>query len=100
MGDEVRRLVFRAPGREAPGFLRRARRALEFRERMSRVGEPTVGDLDEMVAFLGDYVVGLTGEEAREALLDASEEQFFQMLGALIGEGGGQAEADPTRGRG
>lgn len=85
-------LVFDPPGKEAPGFLRRAREALSFQEAMQE--KPTVAALDGMVKFLLDYVSEPKDkDEAREILMDASEEQFINMLASLSGE---SAEEDPT----
>lgn len=83
-------IVFEPPGVDAPGYLRRTRKALEFRQKA--VSSPTPETIDEMVEFLLPYIKEPADRnEARETLLDASEEQFQQLIDAVSGE-----SADPT----
>lgn len=73
----------RVPSRDEPGFLRRQRRILELRDKLS---DPTPQLLDELVEFLVEYVVEPADRDAaREALWDASEKQLFEALQALAG---------------
>jgi hypothetical protein len=84
-------LEFTPPGPETPGFLRRMREALRFQNMLSE--HPTVEAMDAMVDFLLSYVTEPKDKtEARELLLDASEQQFNDLLSAITGE---QA-ANPT----
>lgn len=77
-------IVFKAPGKDEPGFLRRQRQAIEFSEKLTN--KPTTKTIDAMVDFLLVYVVEPTDrKDAREALLDASEAQFGELLGVLAG---------------
>lgn len=86
------KLVFERPTAQTPGYLRRARRGLEFKARMAQGVDPEA--IDEMVDYLLTYItIPEDREEAREALIDANEEQFNSMIDALTGEG--QAE-NPT----
>ena len=79
-------IVFEAPGKEEPGFLRRAKRALGFQQRFKEDASPEL--IDDLVAFLADYVTEpKDNDEAKDALLDASENQFMELLGSLSGEG-------------
>jgi len=79
------RLEFHVPEPNEPGYLRRLKRALVFQERIKGALTPEL--VDEMVAFLADYVtVPETRAEAIEALWDASKEQFDAMFDALMGD--------------
>lgn len=73
------------PDRNTPGYLRRMREALRFQELLSI--QPTVETMDLMVDFLLTYVDKPEDRsEARELLLDASEQQFMDILSAITGE--------------
>jgi len=83
-------IVFEPPGADAPGYLRRTRKALEFRQKAAN--DPTPETIDEMVDFLLPYIKEPADRnEARETLLDASEAQFHQLIDAVSGD-----SADPT----
>lgn len=85
-------LRFDIPGPDAPGFLKRQRRVLEFQQKMENDLRPET--LDAMVEFLADFVTEPEDPEAkREALWDATQEQFMQLLQALSGE---YEEENPT----
>jgi hypothetical protein len=79
-------LRFNAPGADTPGFLKRQRQALEFKRQMQ-------GDIGpEMVDRMVDYLVPYVSEpadrdEAREALMEATQTQFMEMLAAIGGGG-------------
>ena len=78
-------LIFNPPGKDTPGYLRRAREALTFQAMMQE--KPTVEALDAMINFLLGYVSEPEDrDEARELMLDASEEQFLGMLNAVTGD--------------
>ena len=76
-------LVFEVPGPDASGYLRRQRKALEF-----RLASNTPEGLDSLVNFLVEYVkVPEDREDAKSALWDASEEQIDELLDAISGAG-------------
>ncbi|HUV92739.1 MAG TPA: hypothetical protein VMV80_06605 [Anaerolineales bacterium] len=80
------KIKFDPPGKEEPGFLRRAKRALGFQQRFKEDASPEL--IDDLVSFLADYVTEPKDRtEAMDALLDASENQFMELLGSLSGEG-------------
>lgn len=80
------RLVFSPPDENTPGYLRRQREALKFVQLLK--GDPTVDAIDAMVDFLVQFVTEPKEEaEAKEALWDASEAQFNELLSAVIGQG-------------
>ena len=81
-------MKFVAPTPQTPGFLRRMKRALEFSERL-KAGELSPALVDGLVDFLSDFVTDIPKAEAKEQLLDASQEQFTAMLNAI--SGGGEA---------
>lgn len=89
------KILFEPPLKNEPGYLRRQRTALEFKARADR-GEQTPEMIDHLVEFLLVYVKEPENRtEARNALLDASEEQFYQLLD-LVGGGDAQSAANPT----
>lgn len=99
------KLIFEPPGRDAPGFLRRSKRALELalelREfqnlNMQTLTQEKLVIFDKMVNFLAPFVKYPEGlDEAKEALWDASEEQFDEMLAAVQGSAGGDDSQNPT----
>jgi hypothetical protein len=91
MSEQVTTLRFKVPGPDSPGYLKRVRQALEFRQKL--IGEPTPETIDELVKFLSGYVVEPQDEAGRiEALMEASQAEFGQLLEALTGENG----ANPT----
>ncbi len=82
------KIHFDLPGADEPGFLRRSRRALELQEQLSKlqVGSIPSSVIDDLIEFLADYVTEPQGrDEAKEALLDASQNQFMEMLNAITG---------------
>ena len=80
-------LEFIVPGPDAPGYLRRQRKALEFSNRLTGDASPEL--LDELVGFLVGYITQPTDPEAaKEALWDASEDQFNALLDAISGTTG------------
>jgi len=79
------KLVFKAPGKDEPGFLRRIRTALDFQEKLSVTGV-TLEVLDAMIDFLLPYVQEPKNrKEARETLLDLTEEQFNELFDTVAG---------------
>jgi len=78
-------LTFTLPGRETPGYLRRMRQAIRFQELMTAT--PSIETVDAIVEFLLNYVdEPKDKDEARELLLDASEQQFMDLLSAITGD--------------
>lgn len=85
-------LVFVVPSKDAPGFARRTRRALELRSLQTDNPNPEV--MDKLVSFLADYVQAETREQAEALVWDASETQWAEMLDAL---GGARSEVPPPK---
>ncbi len=80
-------LRFRAPGKDAPGYLRRQRQALEFSEKLKQTENISAQTIDDLVAFFLPFVTRPANrDEAREALFDMSQTQFEDMLSELTGE--------------
>ena len=78
-------LVFTPPDENTPGFLRRQREALEFMQVLK--GDPSPEAIDGMVSFLVEFVTEpVDKKEATEALWDASEAQFNELLAAVLGK--------------
>ena len=89
-------LVFQPPDRNTPGFLRRAKTALEFQEAFQS-GNASPSLLDKLVDFLLDFVAEPEDRgEAANILWDASEAQFMEMLESVSGTSSG---GEPTEAR-
>lgn len=93
-------IVFDLPDENSPGFLRRQRKALEFKGLLEK--DPTSEVIDSLADYLKDFVVKPEDDKAKiEALLDASKAQFEQLLNALAGiedDGkGGKKGSNPTK---
>lgn len=88
------KIQIRQPDKSTPGFLKRAKRAVEFQSRLQddRV-DPVI--FDEMIEFVLPFVVEPADrKKAREALWDASQEQFEKVMSDLTG-GGKRSEFPP-----
>lgn len=94
-------IVFAPPGPDEPGYLRRQRSVLQFKQRLeSADGVPPVELIDDLVAFLAAFVKEPVEPEAKiKALLDASERQFIELLGLLSGESSKNSLAGRSRRR-
>ncbi len=88
-------LVITLPNKTTPGYLKRQRRALEFRSKMMSKDPDalTVEDFDGLVRFLSQFVTTPADpEQAYQTLYDqATEEQFDALLNSLLG-----GDANPT----
>lgn len=77
-------LTFSPPDDDAPGYLNRVEKVYDYLGRVS-AGNILSGDIREMAEFLLPYVTEPTDrDQAREALLNASRAQFYEMLRAII----------------
>ena len=89
-------LVFTLPDKSTPGYLRRQEQALVFYTALKGDPDPTI--IREMVNFLVDYVdEPADTEEAKEALMDASEDEFNLLFNAVMGKS--DDEENPTKPR-
>ena len=87
------KLKIEVPGREAPGYFRRQRVAMEVQKQL---GERTPESVDSMVNYLLPFVKEPVDRKvATEALWDASQEQIDEILAAIRGE----REENPTEAR-
>ena len=77
-------IKFVTPTPETPGFLRRLKRAMRFSEQIN-AGKMSAALIDDLVEFLADFVIEMGRDEAKDALMDASQEQFTAMLNAVVG---------------
>lgn len=85
-------LIIRVPDSKSPGFPRRLRKAAEFQRRTKAEGGFTPELVDEIIAFLAEYVEGDNIQEQTDLMWDCSEDQFYEMLSAI---GGGGKEVPP-----
>ncbi len=80
------KLVFEAPTPQTPGYLRRVKKGLEFRKKLSGLDMSETAWIGEMIDFLVDYVTEPEDrEEAKEAMWDVTEEKYYDMLDAIVG---------------
>ena len=77
-------LVLKTPSPDAPGYIDRLERALEFKEAIdSKQMSPKI--VRDMINFLADYIPG-DRETVIKALRQASENEFKAMFAAVSGE--------------
>ena len=88
----MKKLVFNPPSADTPGYLKRAKKSLEFRQAInSKDAGPE--SIDALVDFLLPYVEEPADRaEAKDALFDATESQFLQLLDVVSGT----VEENPT----
>jgi hypothetical protein len=90
---------FVAPTPDTPGFLRRALRAMELRNRISEGASAEF--VKEVAQFLLDYVSEPADRDAAyEAILDASQQEFTDMLNVFTTSIGGGKSSVPLASRG
>ena len=78
-------IVFNVPDEKTPGFLRRQMAANRFSE-LLRAGEVNQEYFENLITFLMGFISEPEDrDEAREALLDASQEQYMELLEAVNG---------------
>ena len=77
-------IVFAKPGKQTPGFLRRLHNRITFEEKQKNA-QSDLERFENMVTFLLDFVTSPADRnEAKEALMDASQEQIdglYEVLG-------------------
>ncbi|MFA5057026.1 MAG: hypothetical protein WC485_02840 [Opitutaceae bacterium] len=101
--EKAKRLVFRVPGPDAPGFLKRQRKALELQRatalaQQGRDPDAALAAFDQTVEFLAEFVTEPADRaKATEALLeDVSQNDFDDMLTAIIGGPEKNLSAEPS----
>lgn len=78
---------FIVPGPDEPGFLKRMRAGLRFQWLIeNNFQDVDFRDLDELTDFLAQYFKGVSFDEAKEILTEASENDFMAMLEAILGQ--------------
>jgi hypothetical protein len=88
------RLVVKPPNKDDKGFLRRSRQAIGFSQKLK--DNPAIETIDEMVEFILQYVTTPKDrDKAKEGLLDASENEFLEILKS-IGGGDREGDSNPT----
>lgn len=79
-------LVFEVPDENAPGYLKRIKKALSLKRRIAQPDNIDDTLFTEMVDFLAEYVTEPADrEQAKEALWDASQKQFVDLLNSVTG---------------
>ena len=81
------KIQFTTPTADSPGFLKRTRTAAILMEEL-KGGKFSAKSVDDLVDFLVVFVTEpAEPKEAREALLDVSQNDFTNMLTAIMGGG-------------
>lgn len=84
---QVLDFVVKLPGKDAPGYLGRMRRLVQFTELQKR-GELDLETYDALIEFILDFIASPPRDEARELLLwQVSEEQLGELMAAISGGG-------------
>ena len=81
-------IKFNPPGPDTPGFLKRQREALEFRRQFQQadIGPEMV---DATIDYLLPYVEEpVDRDQARDALMEATQKQILGLLNAVGGNAG------------
>jgi len=80
----MKEVVLVIPGKDKPGYLRRAMQIAEIQDQMRadelNMGGATLETIKSLVGFLSEFVHGLEGDEARDALLNLSENDLMTAL--------------------
>lgn len=92
-------IEFTPPNKQTHGYLRRQHKILEFKKILHQ--EPSAEMLEKLVEFFSEFVTIPEDKAAKiEALWDATQEQYENMLTALSGAAidveKENAEANPT----
>ena len=83
-GQGTTRIVIRRPSSDSPGYWRRNIAILEFRE---RIQEGDISGITGMLKFLTQFVTEPSDDEEKlNALLDASQNQWMQILDVIAGD--------------
>lgn len=94
MNDILIQLTFDRPTKAEPGFLRRAMHASKARTAFEN------GDPEPIVEFFLDYVTSHPRDEAREILLDLSEDDFDTKMRDLMEAFEGKANSSAGQSNG
>ena len=79
-------IVIEVPGQDKPGYLRRLMAVSRFNE-LREQGDITPEYYENLITFLLGYISKPEDKaEAREALLDASADQYIDLLNAVTGK--------------
>lgn len=80
-------MKFAIPSPQTPGYLRRLQKAVEFQSLFkSDTSNPET--LEKMIDYLAGFITEPEDPiEAREALLDATQEEYMELLKATSGGG-------------
>lgn len=89
MPEQIGTIVFEPPGADAPGYLKRVKKALALGSVLKDKQNLQPEAVDEIVAFLLPYVQEPTDRaKAEELLWTASEAQFLQLMDLVAGKNG------------
>ena len=86
--DKRVEVKLKIPGPDSPGFLNRAQRASDLQIKLARdlkAETMTVETVTAIADFLKDYVEVPDGEDAREAILNLSQNELDAAMSAMTG---------------
>ena len=92
----MKKIKFEVPDEKQPGYLRRVMAANKF-STMREEGNITPEYYENLITFLLAYIKEPEDRsEARDALLDASEEDYIELLNAITGKGANPTSPEPS----
>ena len=92
----ITKIVFTELTPQTPGYLKRLKKGLEYRAKIAGK-EPAPETIDDMVEFLIEYIEEPADpDEAREAMMNANEEQFNYVIDMITGTEEEEGEENPT----
>lgn len=86
-GAETRTVVIRPPAANKPGYLKRRKQAMQINKRLTAGDDTAIDDMVEFVLKNATVIVP-EGVDAREAIMDLSEEAFARIFNP-------EAQVDP-----
>lgn len=93
----VTKIIFVELTPQTPGYLKRLKKGLEYREKLAIQEHATPDLIDDMVEFLVEYIEEPKDrDEAHEAMMNATEEQFNYVVDMITGTGEEDEDENPT----
>lgn len=98
----ITKIIFTDLTPQTPGYLKRLKKGLEYRAKIAGK-KPDPEMIDDMVEFLIEYIEEPKDrDEAREAMMNANEDQYNYVIDMIIGteeeetEESEEGEGNPT----
>jgi len=92
----IAKIVFTELTPQTPGYLKRLKKGLEYRAKLAGK-EPSPETIDDMIEFLIEYIEEPKDrDEAREAMMNANEEQYNYVIDMITGTEEEDEKENPT----